>query len=181
MTTDAGVTPESYRRALSYLAGGVVIVTTCGADGEPRGMTATAVCSVSIEPPLVMACMSQAAVTHVAVEASGVFALNILPADAQELAQRFASSSEDKFSGVRTVAGASGAPLLADALAHCDCEVEDAIIAGDHTIFIGRVLSASARSHEDRRGGPLLYCRGAYGSMGLPDGAASPPDGAERP
>jgi len=153
MTTDA--TPGSYRRVLSHLAGGVVIVTTRGAGGEPRGMTATAVCSVSVDPPLVMACMSQAAATHGAVEASGIFALNILPADARDLAQRFASTSADKFSGVRTLAGASGAPLLADALAHCDCEVEEAVTAGDHTIFIGRVLAAV--SHEDRPAGPLLY------------------------
>jgi len=126
-------------------------------------MTATAVCSVSLEPPLVMACMSRSAATHGAVEASGVFALNILPVDARDLAQRFASTSVDKFSGLRTLPGDSGAPLLADALAHCDCEVEDAVAAGDHTIFIGRVLSA--RSRDDRTAGPLLYFRESYGSV----------------
>ena len=155
--------PEDYRRALSHLAGGVVIVTTRGVDGEPRGMTATAVCSVSVEPPLVMACMSQAAMTHEAVDVSRVFALNFMPASARALAQQFARSSADKFAGVEIVEGTTGAPLIGGALAHCDCEVERSIAAGDHTIFIGHVLSARSREDGDR---PLLYFRGEYGSVG---------------
>lgn len=152
-----------YKRALSHLAGGVVIVTTHGSDGEPRGMTATAVCSVSVEPPLVMACINQSALTHVAVDDSGVFALNILPATERDLAQRFASSSAEKFAGVVVESGTTGSPLLGAALAHCDCEVENSIPAGDHTIFIGRVVAARSRAEGDQ---PLLYFRGAYGSVG---------------
>lgn len=154
--------PDELRRALSRLAGGVVIVTTRSPDGEPRGMTATAVCSVSLDPPLVMACMDRRANTHVAVEGSGVFALNILPAGARELARRFASSSADKFDGVDIEVGRTGAPLLARALAHCDCEVSREVAAGDHTIFIGRVLEACVRGDGEA---PLLYFRGAYGSL----------------
>ncbi len=154
---------DDYKCALSHLAGGVVIVTTRDSDGALRGMTATAVCSVSVEPPLVMACIQQSATTHGAVSGSGVFALNILPASERDLAQRFASSSEDKFSGVGVERGVSGAPLLTAALAHCDCRVEHSVTAGDHTIFIGRVLSAGSRDEGDR---PLLYFRGDYGSVG---------------
>ncbi|MDX1396773.1 MAG: flavin reductase family protein, partial [Gemmatimonadota bacterium] len=121
--------PEEYKRALSHLAGGVVIVTTRGADGEPRGMTATAVCSVSVNPPLVMACMSQAAMTHAAVDVSRVFALNFMPASARDLAEQFARSTDDKFAGVEIVDGVTGAPLIASALAHCDCEVDRSIAA----------------------------------------------------
>jgi flavin reductase (DIM6/NTAB) family NADH-FMN oxidoreductase RutF len=166
---------DDYKRALSHLAGGVVIVTTLDSDGTLRGMTATAVCSVSVEPPLVMACMQQSAATHGAVRGSGVFALNILPASERELAQRFASSAEDKFAGVGVEPGASGAPLLTAALAHCDCRVEHSVSAGDHTIFIGRVLSARSRDDGDR---PLLYFRGDYGSVGpveSPDGQSDEP------
>lgn len=162
---------EEFKRALAHLVGGVVIVTTRDAAGEPRGMTATAVCSVSLDPPLVMACMNQASNTHAALEESGVFALNILPEAARDLAQRFASSSSEKFEGVLVGTGDTGAPLLSVALAHCDCEVERSVVAGDHTIFIGRVVSAGARPAEH---GPLVYFRGRYGSVGPADH-----DGAE--
>ena len=157
-----GVDPRAFREALSHLAGGVVIVTTRGEDGEPRGMTATAVCSVSLAPPLVMACMSHEAATYHAVEQSGVFALNVLPATAERLARRFASSDTDKFSGLGFATGETGAPLLADALAHCDCIVERSVPAGDHTIFIGRVIGVAR--HEGPKA-PLLYFRGTYGSV----------------
>jgi flavin reductase (DIM6/NTAB) family NADH-FMN oxidoreductase RutF len=155
------VLPRDYRRAMSHLAGGVVIVTTRGPDGEPNGMTATAVCSVSVKPPLVMACMNQSANTHAAVVGSSVFALNILPVTERDLAQRFASSDGDKFDGVEVEVGQTGAPLLVAALAHCDCRVERSVSAGDHTIFIGRVLQAASRSADP----PLLYFRGDYGSV----------------
>lgn len=129
-------------------------------------MTATAVCSVSLAPPLVMACMSHDSSTYHAVEESGVFALNVLPATAEALARRFASDDRDKFEGLATRPGATGAPLLEEALAHCDCEVERSVPAGDHTIFIGRVVDAIS---VDRPEPPLLYFRGAYGSVsGLP-------------
>lgn len=156
------VDPHAFREALSQLAGGVVIVTTRGEDGEPRGMTATAVCSVSLSPPLVMACMSHESSTYHAVEESGVFALNVLAATAERLARRFASSDEDKFAGLGFAAGETGAPLLADALAHCDCVVERSVPAGDHTIFIGRVVGVA---RHDRPEAPLLYFRGTYGSV----------------
>lgn len=156
------VEPGAFREALSHLAGGVVIVTTRGEDGGPRGMTATAVCSVSLSPPLVMACMSHDSSTYHAVEASGVFALNVLAATAEELARRFASSDGDKFAGLGFATGETGAPLLADALAHCDCVVERSVPAGDHTIFIGRVIGVA---RHERPGAPLLYFRGTYGSV----------------
>ena len=167
--------PEAFKRALAHLVGGVVIVTTRDAEGEPRGMTATAVCSVSLDPPLVMACMSRASNTHAAVEASGVFALNILPAIAQTLAGRFASSAAEKFEGVDTGTGATGAPLLSLAIAHCDCRVEQSVPAGDHTIFIGRVVSADAGPQD---ADPLVYFRGRYGSVWTMRGGAGDDSGA---
>lgn len=161
---------DAFRRALAHLVGGVVIVTTRDGEGEPRGMTATAVCSVSLDPPLVMACMSRSSSTHAALVESGVFALNILPEAARGLAQRFASSSGDKFEGVHVGVGGTGAPILSVALAHCDCEVERSVAAGDHTIFIGRVVSADSGPEGQ---GPLVYFRGRYGSVGPADDAGA--------
>ena len=157
-----GVTTDAFKGALANLAGGVVLVTTSAEGGEASGMTATAVCSVSVEPPLVMVCMNHATATHRAVHASGVFALNFLAAGAETLARRFASNRPDKFQGLRTTAGTTGAPIIDVALAHCDCTVEQAVTAGDHTIFIGRVVEAHFETDNDL---PLLYFRGDYGSV----------------
>ncbi len=148
---------------MAQLAGGVVIVTTVGEDDRPRGMTATAVCSVSLDPPLVMACVSHVTATYRAVQASGIFALNVLPAGAAALARRFASDRRDKFVGLETRRGATGAPLLAGALAHADCTVDRSVPAGDHTIFIGRVLAVTGPDEEASL--PLIYFRGRYGSL----------------
>lgn len=157
------VTPEQFRAALARLAGGVVLVTTQGEDGEPRGMTATAVCSVSLEPPLVMACLNQAAATHGAVVRSGVFALNVLPASAEPLARRFAEPIPDKFAELPVVSARTGAPILDQALAFCECAVVRSVPAGTHTIFIGRVENAGVRT--DAAAEPLVYYRGRYGSV----------------
>jgi len=154
----------AFKDAMSHLAAGVVIVTTSGPDDTAFGMTATAVCSVSLDPPLVMACMNHQTATHRAVESSAVFALNLLPAGEEGLARRFASKGEDKFAGIDNSPRLTGAPILHAALAYCDCSVERSVSAGDHTIFIGRVLDAGVSSPEGVT--PLLYFRGDYGSAG---------------
>jgi len=168
---------EAFKEALANLVGGVVIVTTPTQDGRSTGMTATAVCSVSLDPPLVMACMSHRAATHRAVEQSGVFALNVLPAFAVDMARRFASNRDDKFFGLTASTGPSGAPILGDAIAYCDCEVERTVSAGDHTIFIGRVLDAGSPGRATHP--PLLYFRGAYGSLTSLEERQHGPLGAE--
>lgn len=157
------VTSEEFRAALSRLAGGVVIVTARGEDGEPRGMTATAVCSVSLEPPLVMACLNRVAATHEAVLRSGVFALNVLPASAERLARRFAEPIPDKFAEIPVVEARTGAPILDRALAYCECRVVRSVRAGTHTIFIGEVEGAGVG--DDPVAEPLVYYRGRYGAV----------------
>lgn len=156
------VTTDAFKRALANLAGGVVLVTTLDDQEEASGMTATAVCSISVDPPLVMVCMNHATATHRAVHASGIFAINFLAVGAESLARRFASNRPDKFQGLETTVAQTGAPIIDMALAHCDCTVEQAVTAGDHTIFIGRVLEAHAKPRNDL---PLLYFRGDYGSV----------------
>lgn len=123
-------------------------------------MTATAVCSVSVEPPLVMVCMARDAATHGVITRSGIFALNFLPASEENLARRFATQLSNKFRDVPSVSAETGAPVVQGALAYCDCAVVQSVAAGDHTIFIGRVVDAGVQA--DPRGGPLLYYRGRY-------------------
>jgi len=105
------VTTDAFKRVLTNVAGGVVLVTTLDDHEEASGMTATAVCSISVDPPLVIVCMNRAIATHRAVHASGVFAINFLTAGAERLARRFASNRPDKFQGLETTVARTGHPL----------------------------------------------------------------------
>lgn len=158
------VSPERFREVLSRLAGGVAVVTSRHADGSPSGMTATAVCSVSLAPPLVLACLDVGANTHGAVRESGVFALNLLAEGDGDLARRFGLEEERKFEGLAVSRAVTGSPLLERGLGYCDCSVVQAMDAGDHTIFIGRV--EAAESHGPSSRAPLLYYRGRYRELG---------------
>lgn len=157
------VTPHVLREVLGRLANGVSVVTAMDPDGRPQGLTATAVCSVSLEPPLVLACLGRESQTHQAIGSSGRYALNFLPAAGRELADRFATREPDKFDGVEWTAGPGGTPLVSTALSWVECEVYRVVEAGDHTIFIGLVAAAGAPNPEEE---PLLHFRGRYGTIG---------------
>jgi 3-hydroxy-9,10-secoandrosta-1,3,5(10)-triene-9,17-dione monooxygenase reductase component len=153
------LTPEIFRDVLGRLAGGVSVVTTVDSDGRPRGCTATAVCSVSLEPPLVLVCVSREASTRGAIRSAGRYALSFLDADARSMSERFASAEEGKFDGVPWNESALGCPLLPHTLAWVECEVEREVDGGDHTIFIGRVVSGAVERPD---GEPLVHFRGRY-------------------
>ncbi|MFQ5530268.1 MAG: flavin reductase family protein [Gemmatimonadota bacterium] len=156
------VDPALFRDAMSRLAAGVSIVTTVDPDDAPFGLTATAVCSVSLEPPIVLASLASSSATHDAVTAGARFALNFLGQGNADLARRFSTSATDKFVGVPWRAGATGCPVFPDALAVCECLLERAVPAGDHTVFFGRVVSVGV---EDRPNDPLIYFRGSYEAL----------------
>ena len=155
MTIEA---PE-FRRILGHWPTGVAVVAARAADGRPRGLTANAITSLSLDPPLVLVCVDRAAETHAGIIESGAFAISILPDGAEDLARRFADErSADKFAGVEHRTERSGSPVLDRALAWIDCGLHSSHEGGDHTIFIGRVLAAGASP-----GAPLLFYRGGYG------------------
>lgn len=163
------VRPELFRRVMGSFATGVTIVTTA-ADGELAGMTVNSLTSVSLEPPLVLFCADHRTRTCRAVEASGVFAVNILPQELRPISDVFASqgrSEAERFGCIGHRASASGAPILEGNMGWLECRVRQAVAAGDHTIFIGEVLSAGAGE-----GDPLLYFRGRYAKLAFPDAAA---------
>lgn len=160
------VSEAAFRAALTRLAGGVAIVTSRDRAGAPSGLTATSVCSVSLRPPLVMACVDHDSRTHEAIESSSVFALNLLARADERVARRFSLQSGAKFEGLEVSAGVTGAPLLAGALAYCDCSVVQTVPAGDHTIFVGRVEGAGVAEPDEEE--PLLYFRGAYTGLEAP-------------
>lgn len=155
--TAPSVDAAHFRHVAGHLASGVTVVTT-EARAKPHGMTASSVTSLSMDPPMMLACINNAVPTAEAVEASGRYVVNVLGEGQGELAKQFATASRDKFRGVAVHTGRLGLPLLSDALAHIECEVVETVVGGTHTIFLGRVVSATAGN-----GQPLTYFRGGFG------------------
>lgn len=154
------VDEERFRHVLGHLAGGVCVVTSRAPDGSPRGLTATSVCSVSLEPPLILVCVGNHTNTYQGIESSGSYAVNLLSAGQEELAVHFARSDVDKFEGVGYGTGTTGSPVLEGTLGYCDCRVVGSSDAGDHTIFVGRVEEAEVFTGDE--GSPLVYHLGRY-------------------
>jgi flavin reductase (DIM6/NTAB) family NADH-FMN oxidoreductase RutF/DNA-binding FadR family transcriptional regulator len=155
------LTPNEFRDVIGHFASGVTVITSTY-EGQPKGTTASAVTSLSLEPPMVLVCLNKSSSTGVAVAESGRFAVNILGEDQASEAMSFAKKEGDKFAGVATETGVGGEPLLADALATLECHVAEAVTGGTHTVFFGEVERASARA-----GAPLAYFRGQFGRLEL--------------
>ena len=145
-----------FRDAMSRWASGVTVVTAAGRDG-PAGMTASAFSSLSLEPPLVLVCVAHSSTQHDDLIAAPGFAVHLLDVDQRHLSDRFAQKGGDKFAGIPHEIGPFGAPLLDLGLARLVCERENAPVAGDHTILIGRVLHAELSD-----GDPLVHYSRAY-------------------
>jgi flavin reductase (DIM6/NTAB) family NADH-FMN oxidoreductase RutF/DNA-binding GntR family transcriptional regulator len=157
------LTPEEFRDVIGHFASGVTVITAMH-DGAPKGTTASAVSSLSLEPPMVLICLNKTSSTAKAVAAARRFAVNILGEDQAEEAMRFAKRADqgDKFAGVAINIGDQGEPLLADALATLECHVAEQVTGGTHHVFLAEVERASARS-----GSPLAYFRGQFGRLEL--------------
>ncbi|MFK0691510.1 alpha/beta fold hydrolase [Mesorhizobium sp. IMUNJ 23033] len=164
-----------FRRALGSFLTGVTIVTTIGAEGEPRGFTANSFTSVSLEPPLVLVCIAKKALGHQAFSTSRGFAINILSEAQKTESGIFASKAADKFAAVAWQSGQTGNPLIDGSVAVFDCDMEQLVDAGDHSILIGRVRDFTHNGAQ-----PLGYCRGTYVTPGLSQEAlAAAPQGTE--
>jgi flavin reductase (DIM6/NTAB) family NADH-FMN oxidoreductase RutF len=160
--TECGeVDGATFRSIMASLPSGVAIVTTRDIDGAPRGFTATAVCGVSADPPLILMCVGTTSRTLPALRSSGRFVLNVMRAGRGPLGARFASKMEDKFAGVRWSANSSGLPVLAaNALAWAECATLSEIEAGDHAILLARIASGGAGAD----GLPLVYFDRRFGT-----------------
>lgn len=150
-------TKESFRRVIGHFATGVTVITT--RDGQDdHGATASAVSSLSLEPPMLLVCLNLKSGTQEVIQNSRVFGVNILNEDQGTVAERFAMPGAGKFVDTAIRRGELGVPLLSDALAHCECRVVEDVTAGTHRVFLAEVLNAVA--HE---GTPLTYFRGQFG------------------
>ena len=148
---------SEFRRLLGHFATGVTIITTVSKDRKPTGMTANAVTSLSLVPPLMLICVDKAADCYSCFEASKVFTVNVLAEEQEGLSRRFATKGADKFEGVGYRPGENGCAILEDAVAHMECRVTQAIDGGDHTIYLGEVEAGDASEIA-----PLLFFRGGY-------------------
>lgn len=161
------VGPDAFKAVLGRFASGVTVVTVATPDGD-HGMTASAFCSVSLDPPLVLVCVGKKNQTHTWLEQVRRFGINVLSADQVSVSNRFAGwwDGGDKWADLPFVRGeSSGAPLLAAALGTLDCTLHSTADGGDHTIFIGKVHGAEARGERDSLD-PLLYFAGGYRTAG---------------
>jgi 3-hydroxy-9,10-secoandrosta-1,3,5(10)-triene-9,17-dione monooxygenase reductase component len=160
MTIESGSVDEAaFREAIAHFASGVTVITTTF-GGKPVGMTASAVSSLSLDPVLLLVCISHALPTHKAIDDSRRFVVNVLGEEHEELAKHFARPSPDKFAGIE-LKSQHELPVLEQAIAYFVCEVHERFPGGDHTIFIGHVLECGAVP--GRR--PLLYFRSRFGSL----------------
>jgi flavin reductase ActVB len=156
-TADHAGVPAGFREAMRRFASGVTIVTTADADGVWTGFTASAFCSLSLEPPLVLVCQAHTSTSYDAFARCDRFLINILAEEHEALALHFAQAGGDKFAGGDFVGGlASGLPVLPDALAVLGCDVHARHTGGDHDILVGAVTACRVREgapmvHYDRR------------------------------
>jgi flavin reductase (DIM6/NTAB) family NADH-FMN oxidoreductase RutF len=152
------VGPERFRSVMGHFATGVTVVTVATDDG-PVGMTANAVCSLSLEPLLLLVCFDNEARTLRVVRERERFGVNVLAAGQEPLARLFASKAPEaaKFAGVQHTVH-EGVPVLEGALAWVGCTLERLVPGGDHTIGIGSVTAAEFAGEAD----PLLWYRGTY-------------------
>lgn len=156
MTIDA----VGYRRVMGHFATGVTVVTMA-VKGRLHGMTANAVSSVSLDPLMLLVCVGKGSATHDLMSRADAFAVNILAADQEHLAELFARRGGPEIGSLRGAtfdSAPAGSPRLTGCLAWLECSLAGSVAAGDHTIFLGNVLAGEVCGEAQ----PLLYYRGEY-------------------
>lgn len=151
------ITAAAFRRALAQFATGVTVVTTRDDKGAPLGLTVNAFCSVSLEPPLVLASIDNRSDANAGLQGSRVFGVSVLSEEQEAFSRRFATPGREKFAAKDLHTGEAGVPLVPHALAHLECRLVAFHPAGDHTLYVGEVLRI-----EVRPGRPLLYHASGY-------------------
>jgi flavin reductase (DIM6/NTAB) family NADH-FMN oxidoreductase RutF len=154
------IDPDQFRAVLGRFASGVTVLTIRGNEGEDHGMTASAFCSVSLSPPLVLACVDRSTDMHGLLTVGKHFGVSILEEGQEALSRRFAELPAGRFDGIGYTRAESGVVLLDDALALLECRCVERHSAGDHAIYVGEVDWADVQ-----QGRPLIYYRGGYAQI----------------
>jgi flavin reductase (DIM6/NTAB) family NADH-FMN oxidoreductase RutF len=151
---DAG----ALRDALGCFSTGVTVVTPFGEGGRKVGLTANSFTSVSLDPPLALICVDLKSSSLPWLDAAGVFAVNVLHAEHQQLARQFVKKDVDRFAGLETETWRTGVPILPGCMANFECETHHVFDAGDHRVYVGRVVKL--RYDPDHE--PLVYLQGRF-------------------
>ncbi len=167
MSETPQIDPADYRRVLGHLPTGVTVVTAATSSGAV-GVAIGSFVSISLDPPLVGFFLGTDSSSRPFIKEAGHFCVNILAQDQMKMCGVMASKTQDKFAAYETTpAPGSGAPVLPDVLAVIDCKLDSIVSAGDHDLFIGRVLDLATVEVEDDRG-PMVFYKGQYGTFGSP-------------
>ena len=151
-----GIDSKLQRQIMGRFATGVTVVTTRRGE-ELLGMTANAVMSLSLDPPLVVVAVDRKNRMCQGLTEGGCFALNILRVEQEDISNRFARPGVKDFSDLKVVVGETGAPILAEALVYIDCRLVDTLTGGDHDIFLGEPVQGGIGEGE-----PLLFYNSNY-------------------
>ncbi len=157
---------NQFRNGMARLAGAVNVVTTDGEAGM-AGITATAVCSVTDQPPTLLVCMNRNSHAHPIFVSNGQLCVNVLAADQQEVSSLFANRSvtmDERFKRIRWSCLSTGSPLVTDALVNFDCRIVNMHEAGSHSVFLCEVVQVL---HGDAGAG-LVYFDRQYHGVGMP-------------
>jgi flavin reductase len=153
-----------FRRCMRAVPGTVAVITT-GETGARTGLTATAVCSLSDSPPMLLVCVNGNASAHPVIQRTGRFVVNILADSHLDLAGRFAGrdgvDGEGRFADGPWLQSESGASVLTTAIATFDCVLEAEHRYGSHSVFVGRVKAVASKTGQS----PLIYLDGRFGSF----------------
>ena len=161
---ETGFDARTLRNALGCFATGVTVITTRAEDGSAVGFTANSFSSVSLDPPIVLFCLDRRSSSLPALEAAGVFAINILHIGQQEVSARFASRTADRFADTPCEIWDTGVPVVQESMASLECRTLQVLDGGDHRIFLGQVVRVRADPSRD----PLLYLQGEYRRVHVP-------------
>lgn len=154
------IAADEFRSAMASLAAPVTVVTCYDATGTPRGLTASAVSSLSLDPPLLLVCLDRNSRTHDVLVSADAFALHLLGPENEALAKRFAGPTDQRFENVPLASGPTShqAPQLADCALRLTCTRYEVIEAGDHSILVGRVTASDCLGRP--AGGLVWHHRG---------------------
>ena len=151
---------STYRRVMGAVPTGVSVLTIVNRNGTDHGMTVGAFCSLSLAPPLVLACIGDDATIAAEMRGATVFGISVLAEDQEGLSERFADREARGFEGIMHTRGRNGVILLHGAVAHIECAIVARHAGGDHTIVVGEITHAIATE-----AAPLLHHRGAYARL----------------
>ena len=155
--TPEPVDPSRFRTVLSHFASGVTVITG-SVPGGPAGLSLQSFAALSLDPPMVLVLPSRCSASWARIQDNGQFCVNVLAADQESLAMRFARAGGDKFDGVTWSPGVLGDPRISGACAWIECEVHAVHEGGDHLVVLGNVRALDAVAGAE----PLLFHRGGY-------------------